>query len=789
VVAIAKATNGTGHTPEAHVELAENARIVLERRYLAKDNQGEIVETPEGLFRRVAHNLAQAELNYGVDEDRLRQVEEQFYEVMTRLDFLPNSPTLFNAGRPLQQLSACFVLPVPDSMEGIFDTIKYTAMIHQSGGGTGFSFSRLRPEGAMVGSTAGVASGPVSFMKVFDGATEAVKQGGTRRGANMGILRVDHPDIEKFIEVKADMTTLTNFNISVAITDAFMQALERDEEYDLWDPHLEKVVGHKRAREIWDKMIHNAWKNGDPGLVFLDRINATNPVPQWGPIESTNPCGEQALGPWDSCNLGSINLEKFAVLKSNGWQVDWDRLGAIIPTTVRLLDNVIDMNKFPIPQIGEMSRANRRIGLGVMGFADLLMKLGVPYNSEEAVQWAERIGQFIESRANTASLQLAEERGVFPAWDGSIFDTRPDMYPDRPRYRNCTRTTIAPTGTISIIADCSSGIEPVFALAFMRQHYLDRKEAKKPTQMTEVNEYFLQIANERGFYSEDLMSYLAQGGSLIERMDVPADVRQVFVTAHDIEPEWHVRIQAAFQRHIDNGVSKTINFSHSATPDDVENAYLLAYHEGCKGITIYRDGSRDLQVLSHQGAQKADQSGELTAAVVEPAPPRRRRLPDERQSLTHKFRVGDQEGYLTVGLYEDGGPGEVFIKVSKQGSTVSGLMDTIALLTSISLQYGVPLEVLSSKLKGSRFEPSGMTDHPELRTATSLVDYIFRFLEYKFVDGGGFSPAQLSLFKGSIEVLDVVPAQTGMGCPECGSLLHFAEGCMICRTCGYSKCG
>ncbi len=324
----------------------------------------------------------------------------------------------------------------------------------------------------------------------------------------------------------------------------------------------------------------------------------------------------------------------------------------------------------------------------------------------------------------------------------------------------------------------------------MRQHYLDRKEAKKPTQMTEVNEYFLQIANERGFYSEDLMSYLAQGGSLIERLDVPEDVRRVFVTAHDIEPEWHVRIQAAFQRHIDNGVSKTINFGHGATPADVENAYLLAYKQGCKGITIYRDGSRDLQVLSHQGVQKTDQSGELTAApLAEPAAPRRHRLPDERRSLTHKFRVGDQEGYLTVGLYEDGSPGEVFIKVSKQGSTVSGLMDTIALLTSISLQYGVPLEVLSSKLKGSRFEPSGMTDHPELRTASSLVDYIFRFLEYKFVDGGGFTHAQLSLFKGSVEVLDVVPSQTGMGCPECGSLLHFAEGCMICRSCGYSKCG
>ncbi len=796
MVAVVKSNNGKNPEPTmpgGTTQLAENARTVLERRYLAKDAEGEIIETPDGLFRRVAHNLAQAEPNYGADPARMAEVEEQFYRVMTALDFLPNSPTLGNAGRPLQQLSACFVLPVPDSIEGIFDTIKHTAMIHQSGGGTGFSFSRLRPEGSMVASTAGVASGPVSFMKVFDGATEAIKQGGTRRGANMGILVVDHPDIEKFIEVKADMTTLTNFNISVAITDKFMQALERDEEYDLWDPHEQKVVGHKRAREIWDKLIYNAWKNGDPGLVFIDRINEANPVPQWGPIESTNPCGEQALGPFDSCNLGSINLANFAVRRSNGWQVDWDRLGSVIPIAVRLLDDVIDMNKYPIPEIAHMSRQNRRIGLGVMGFADLLMKLNVPYNSEEAAQWAERIMSFIESNANAASLKLAEERGVFPAWEGSVYNTRPDLYPDKPRYRNCTRTTIAPTGTLSIIADCSSGIEPVFALAFMRQHFLDRKEAKKATQMTEVNDYFLQIAHDQGFYSEDLMTYLAQGGRLIDRIDVPDEVKRVFVTAHDVEPESHVRIQAAFQRHIDNGVSKTINFPNSATPADVEKSYLLAYRQGCKGITIYRDGSRDMQVLSHQGAQKTDQSGELTSAPVALAPampmPKRRRLPDERQSMTHKFRVGDQEGYLTVGLYEDGAPGEVFIKVSKQGSTVSGLMDTIAQLTSIALQYGVPLEVLSSKLKGSRFEPSGMTDHPELRTATSLVDYIFRYLEYKYVDGGGVTHQQLPLFKGTVEVLDVTPTQTGMGCPDCGSLLHYAEGCLLCRDCGYSKCG
>ncbi|MGI8971755.1 MAG: vitamin B12-dependent ribonucleotide reductase [Dehalococcoidia bacterium] len=773
--------------------LATNARVVLERRYLAKDGEGNVVETPEQLFRRVAHNLAQGDAPYLNDSGRLSEIETQFYGLMTRLDFLPNSPTLGNAGRPLQQLSACFVLPVADSIEEIFETVKHTAMIHQSGGGTGFAFSRLRPEGSIVASTAGVASGPVSFMKVFDGATEAIKQGGSRRGANMGILSVDHPDIDKFIEVKADMTTLTNFNISVAVTEKFMRAVERDEEYDLWDPHTKKVAGHRRAREIFEKLVHNAWKNGDPGLVFIDRINYDHPTPQLGPIESTNPCGEQPLMPYESCNLGSINLANFAVRRSNGWQVDWDRLGSVVPACVRFLDNVIEMNRYAIPQIEEMTKKTRKIGLGVMGFADLMMKLGVPYDSEEAIQWGERIMAFIEKKANAASVQLADERGTFPAWEGSIFATEGERFPDRPRYRNSTRTTVAPTGTLSIIANCSSGIEPVFALAYMRQHYLDRKDPIKPTQLTEANEYFVEVAQERGFYSEELMTSLAEGGHLAERPEVPEDVKRVFVTAHDISPEWHVRIQAAFQRHVDNAVSKTINFSNEAKVSDVEKAYMLAYHEGCKGITIYRDGSRELQVLSHQGAQKVDQSGEMNALVLPPqvleAMPKRKRLPDERLSLTHKFTVGDQEGYVTVGLYDDGQPGEVFIKVSKQGSTVSGLMDTIAQLTSIAIQYGVPLESLSSKLKGARFEPAGMTRNPELPTATSLVDYIFRYLEYKYVDGGERSHQQLPLWAGKVEKVDIVPVQSGMGCPECGSLLHYAEGCLICRSCGFSRCG
>ena len=785
--------NGVHHDSDEPARLADNARVVLERRYLQKDAEGEVVETPEGLFRRVAHNLAQGEARFGADAGRVVEVEAQFYDTMTRLDFLPNSPTLGNAGRPLQQLAACFVLPVPDSIEGIFETIKHTAMIHQSGGGTGFAFSRLRPEGSMVASTAGVASGPVSFMKVFDGATEAIKQGGTRRGANMGILAVDHPDIEKFIEIKSDMTTLTNFNISVAVTERFMRAVERDEEYDLWDPHEKKVAGHKRARQIFDKLVYNAWKNGDPGLVFIDRINADHPTPALGPIESTNPCGEQPLMPYESCNLGSLNLANFAVHHSNGWQVDWDQLGATIPACVRLLDNVIEMNRYPIPEIEEMTKKTRKIGLGVMGFADLLMRLGVPYDSEEAIQWAERLQSFIQRKANAASIALAEERGVFPAWEESIFNTQPERFPDRPRYRNSTRTTIAPTGTLSIIADCSSGIEPVFALAYMRQHYLDRKDPTKPTKLTEVNDLFLETSKERGFYSDELMDFLATGGRLADRTEVPDDAKRVFVTAHDIAPEWHVRIQAAFQRHTDNAVSKTINFGHEASVEDVQRAYMLAYRERCKGITIYRDGSRDLQVLSHQGVQKVDQSGEITAIIIPPqtvdARPQRQRLPDERQSLTHKFTVGGQEGYLTVGLYEDGKPGEVFIKVSKQGSTVNGLMDTIALLTSIALQYGVPLESLADKCKGSRFEPSGMTANPELPTASSLVDYMFRYLEYKFVADGGSAHRQLPLWSGKVENVDVVPVQSGMGCPECGSLLHYAEGCLICRSCGFTRCG
>jgi len=809
------------------LRLAENARIVLERRYLAKDDDGNIIETPEQLFRRVAHNLAEAERKHGAGESRVSEVEDRFYRTLTNLDFLPNSPTLGNAGRPLQQLSACFVLPVDDSIDRIFETIRHTALIHQTGGGTGFAFSRLRPEGSMVRSTAGVASGPVSFMKVFDASTEAIKQGGTRRGANMGILAVDHPDIEKFIECKSDMVTCTNFNISVAVTEKFMSAVESGEEYDLVDPHTGQVAGRKNAAEIFRKMVENAWKNGDPGIIFIDRINggSANPVPRLGPIESTNPCGEQPLYPYDSCNLGSINLANFVARCGEANEFDWDRLAAVVPVCVRFLDNVIDMNRYPIPKIEDVSRRIRRIGLGVMGFADACMRLNVPYNSEAAVSFAEQVMGFIELKANEASLALGQERGVFPEWEHSIFNM-PERFPDRPRYRNSTRTTIAPTGTLSIIADCSSGVEPVFALAYVRQHYLDRKDPTRPTRLTEVNDYFAEVARREGFYSTELMEELATGGHLSDRPEVPEWVKQVFVTAHDIAPEWHVRIQAAFQRHVDNAVSKTINFGNSATAADVGAAYRLAYREGCRGITIYRDGSRLLQVLSHD--KKAETEPAVAAEALPPVVavdagrPRRERLPDERHSITHKFTVGEQEGYLTVGLFEDGRPGEVFIKVSKQGSTVSGLMDTIALLTSMALQYGVPVSGLAEKLKNTRFEPYGMTRNPAVPTATSMVDYIFRYLEQRFITG---QQAHMPLLHGAPAALAEQVAQpllngfaelragaasghtgsnggtngyakdgvravsSGVGCPECGSVLHFAEGCLICHGCGYSKCG
>jgi ribonucleoside-diphosphate reductase alpha chain len=765
--------------------LSDNASLVLERRYLAQDDHGRPLETPEHLFARVAHNIAQAEVIYAPDRtDEAKRWETRFLELMTALDFLPNSPTLMNAGREIQQLSACFVLPVPDAIEGIFQAIKDTARIHQSGGGTGFGFSQLRPQGDRVRSTMGVASGPVSFLKVFDAATEAIKQGGTRRGANMGILAVNHPDIEQFITLKRDMRTLVNFNISVAVTEGFMRAVENDEEYDLVNPRSGEVTGRRRARHIFDLVVTNAWRNGDPGIVFIDRINRDNPTPDFGPIEATNPCGEQPLLPYESCNLGSLNLGRFVTSEGDNARFEWERLARVIPDCVRFLDNVIDMSRYPVQEIDRMTKQTRKIGLGLMGWHDALMKLGVPYDSEEALALAEEIARFVQEKANEASLEVARERGTFPAYEGSRY------HPESP-YRNATRTTVAPTGTISIIADCSSGIEPVFALAYTRQHYLDAEDASKLTTLREANRFFVEAASAGGFYSEDLMDHVAAGGSLEERNEVPDWAKRLFVTAHQISPEWHVRMQAAFQRHTDNAVSKTINFPHAATEADVAASFWLAYREGCKGITVYREGSRDFSVLSHTTAnvkgpeqETAEALKEITGTLsaLERPQPKREYLPDERRSITHKFRVGDQEGYITVGLYDDGRPGEIFVKINKEGSTVSGLTDAVAKLASIALQYGVPLEELAPKMRNTRFEPYGPTGNPQVPWATSVIDYIFHWLQVRFgsADVGAVHAAATQAPRGG---------DSGVGCPDCGALLAYQEGCLVCHSCGYNRCG
>jgi len=752
--------------PSSGASLSENALRVLEKRYLKKDKQGQVVETPEEMFRRVARAIASAELIYNPQAD-VGAIEDEFYRLMANLEFLPNSPTLMNAGRELGQLSACFVIPVGDSMGSIFDAVKYTALIHKSGGGTGFSFSNLRPEGDYVKSTSGVASGPVSFMEVFDTTTDVTKQGGTRRGANMGILSIDHPDIMRFITAKEDPGKLTNFNISVAVTTEFMEAVKAGMDYDLINPRTKKVVDKLNAREVFDKIVDMAWKTGDPGIVFIDRINRDNPTPNLGKIESTNPCGEQPLLPYESCNLGSINLARMLKTAGGTFEIDYPRMAEAVRAAVRFLDNVIDVNKFPLPQIAEMTKKSRKIGLGVMGFADTLIRLDIPYNSEEALKVGTEVMRFVHDEAGKASAELAEERGVFPAFAGSIYDV-----PGGPRMRNASCTTIAPTGTLSIISGCSSGIEPLFALSYTR-NILDG------AQLVEGNPYFEKVARDGGFYSEELIKRLASGVKLGDIEGIPDDIKRVFVTAHQITPEWHVRMQAAFQQSTDNAVSKTVNFPREATREDITNVYTMAYELGLKGITIYRDRSRDSQVLVTGGEEK----GEEETRKLTP-----RQRPSETRGTVARVNTGCGSLYITV-AYDDKGIFEVFATLGKSGGCASAQLEATCRLLTLALRSGVDVASAVRQLKGIRCPSIAWDDG---KSILSCADAIASVLEKHIgIDSShGVESSKLDVASKSTDSGHGVDAVINLAgqCPDCGNLLVYQEGCFICPSCGYTKC-
>lgn len=731
--------------------LSANTRVVLEKRYQRRDMDGKLVETAGDMFWRVALAIARADADEeGADVEALAR---EFYRMMTSWQFLPNSPTLMNAGTELGQLSACFVLPVGDSIEEIFDAVKYAAMIHKSGGGTGFSFSRLRPRDSRVGSTGGVASGPVSFLRIFNTATEQIKQGGTRRGANMGILRVDHPDIIDFIRAKEKEGEFNNFNLSVGLTEEFMLQVEKNGPFALRMPGSGEIVKEINARELFELLVEKAWLSGDPGIVFLDRINRDNPTPEQGEIESTNPCGEQPLLPYEACNLGSINLATFFVPGHTSLDegVDWAALRRVIHLAVHFLDNVIDISRFPLERIGENVRKNRKIGLGVMGFADLLFRLGIPYNSEEGLQAAERLMAFVNEEAHGASVALAGRRGAFPAFSESVYAAN-----GHEPMRNATVTTIAPTGTLSIIAGCSSGIEPLFALCFTR-NILDGAK------LLEVNPYFEEAVRRTGHATPELLEAVAAKGSIRDMTFLPADLRRVFVTAMDMEPIWHLRMQAAFQRHTDNAVSKTVNLRNEATRQDIHDIYWQAWKEGCKGVTVYRDGCRSLQVLATgEGQKKMEGQGDGHSSV--------RKRPDIVQGFTQKVQTGLGAMYLTVNEV-DGQPFEVFATIGRSGRSITAKAEAIGRLVSLALRSGVAVRDVVAQIKGIGGE------HPVFRgkgLLLSIPDAIAWVLEKRYLKD---APLERDL--------DIEQQK----CPECGETLLFQEGCLICQSCGYSKCG
>jgi ribonucleoside-diphosphate reductase alpha chain len=820
------------------LQFSDNAITVLKRRYLVKDDDGNPAEAPEDLLWRVARTIAAADADYGASEGAVEALAETFVELMATRIWMPNSPTLMNAGRPLGQLSACFVLPVDDALSngesGIYDTLRNMALVHQSGGGTGFGFSRLRPKNDVVRSTMGVASGPVSFMSLYDSSTEVVKQGGTRRGANMGILRVDHPDILDFIGCKDDTSKVTNFNISVGVTDAFMAAVAAGEDYDLIHPRTGEVVNRLNAPEVFAMIVHGAWKTGEPGVFFVDQANRYNPVPHLGSYEATNPCGEQPLLPYDVCNLGSINVGAFA----NHGEVDWDGLRRAVHLCTHFLDNVIDVNKYPLPQITQLAQRIRRVGLGIMGWADFLVRLGVPYNSKEGIEWARQLMTFVDEEAKVESERLATHRGVFPEWKGSIWgpdetcarDANGERVRPERRLRNCNLTTVAPTGTISILAGCSSGIEPLFAVAFQRR--------QADTLMTDVNEDFLAIAKAEGWHSSDLIDKIAEAGH-IHFDEVPLKWQDVFVTAHDVAPEWHIEMQAAFQDYTDSAISKTCNFPNEASEDYVREIYQRAHGLGCKGVTVYRDGSRELQVLSTGTTAKnaegqdtatgserrpTDEVTELRAAVAEleaelgltrkqlhevEAENLQRRAKRSRPELLKGStrRVETPLGTLYVTITEDdkGQPFEMFMTLGKAGGALMADVEAIGRLISLALRSGIPMHEVHRQLRGiSSDRVTGLGPNKVL----SVPDAIGIAMEKWMQDKQGIQQELLEQSDSADDaVVSVsrkeVPGVNGEmwelkthdtkklvgACPDCGSQLEYAEGCAKCHVCGFSECG
>ncbi len=743
------------------LELTDNALQVLERRYLRRNSEGIVIEDPTEMFERVARFIAEADRNYGATQPDVDATADRFLEMMTTLKFLPNSPTLMNAGREKGQLSACFVLPVGDSMEEIFETNKHSALIHKSGGGTGFSFSRLRARNSIVASTSGIASGPVSFMRVFDASTDAVKQGGTRRGANMGVLRIDHPDIIEFIRCKENHGEITNFNISVGVTDQFMEALESDSEYPLIDPRTKKIYeiddkqSFMKASTVWDLIIDHAWNNGEPGVVFLDRMDRLNPTSPTERIEATNPCGEQPLPPYDSCNLGSINLGLF-VTDDTTPSVDWGSLEKTVTTAVHFLDNVIDRNHYPIIQIKEQTLKNRRIGLGVMGWADMLVKLGLPYNSEKAFSLASEITLFVQRVGREASSELVRTRGKFPSWDGSVYRL------DNLAMRNATITTVAPTGTISIIAGCSSGIEPYFSLVYERN-------VMDGTRLLEKNELFAGALEAEVSFADSLWDEIASERSIADMDQIPESIRKLFVTAVDISPEDHIRMQAAFQEGSDSSVSKTINFAEDASIADVKAAFELAYKSGCKGITVYRDRSRPDQVLNTVSIQTIVEP-EIDKTKIEVAKHSVIARPALLSGFTEKIKTGFGNLYVTVNL-KDGLPFEVFAQIGKSGYSTMADTEAICRLISLSLRSSVPVSKVISQIRGIGGSVPVFSSGGRV---ASIPDAIAQVLSRHFGTDKSSENRPIASEK------DI--------CPECGAAMIFDSGCYLCYDCAYSSC-